>query len=168
MIAANICHSSAGKLVSIETADAMARLQRIVINDNILNGADVLIRVATLTSGGHIESVSIANNIIATAGPVGCLISEHTGGQITNLLCSGNVGPPPKIEGNVNLLDDHQSSRNADAGATASAPPRQGAWPLGAIIFNSAPGQGAPVGWVCTAAGTPGTWNGFGSIGAPV
>lgn len=48
----------------------------------------------------------------------------------------------------------------------SSAAPTSGTWALGEIVYNSAPASAGYVGWVCTAAGTPGTWKGFGAIAA--
>lgn len=48
----------------------------------------------------------------------------------------------------------------------ASAAPTTGTWQPGDIVFNAAPAAGGTVGWVCTAAGTPGTWKTFGAIAA--
>lgn len=31
-------------------------------------------------------------------------------------------------------------------------------WTVGSIVWNASPGKGLPIGWVCTAAGAPGTW----------
>lgn len=39
-----------------------------------------------------------------------------------------------------------------------AAPPVSGKFAVGDITYNSAPAAGAPTGWICTAAGTPGTW----------
>lgn len=36
--------------------------------------------------------------------------------------------------------------------------PTTGAWKRGDIVINSAPTTGVAIGWVCTTAGTPGTW----------
>jgi hypothetical protein len=46
----------------------------------------------------------------------------------------------------------------------ASAAPTEGAWRAGDILYNIAPAAGGYVGWVCVAAGSPGTWRGFGAI----
>ena len=46
----------------------------------------------------------------------------------------------------------------------ATAAPVSGYWPLGYIVFNATPAAGGNIGWVCTAAGTPGTWKTFGAI----
>lgn len=37
---------------------------------------------------------------------------------------------------------------------------------VGDIVYNSSPAAGGHVGWICTTAGTPGTWNTFGAITA--
>lgn len=48
----------------------------------------------------------------------------------------------------------------------ASAAPAAGDHARGEIVFNNAPSAGGTVGWVCTTAGTPGTWKTFGAIAA--
>jgi hypothetical protein len=51
----------------------------------------------------------------------------------------------------------------------ASAPPTgaqgNGAnWPIGSVLFNSAPAVGSAKGWQCTVAGAPGTWVSMGNL----
>jgi hypothetical protein len=47
----------------------------------------------------------------------------------------------------------------------ASTPPLTGGpWSVGDKIFNIAPSSGSYMGWVCTGAGSPGTWKGYGEI----
>lgn len=45
-----------------------------------------------------------------------------------------------------------------------AAPPVAGDYARGDIVYNISPSAGGKVGWVCTAAGSPGTWKPFGSI----
>lgn len=47
-----------------------------------------------------------------------------------------------------------------------AAAPTSGTWKRGDISFNTgaAAGTVTGAGWICTAAGTPGTWKGFGDI----
>jgi hypothetical protein len=51
-----------------------------------------------------------------------------------------------------------------------TAAPTTGTWALGDVVYNTTPtaGGGASpfIGWVCTTAGTPGTWKTFGAISA--
>ncbi|MFA6125431.1 glycosyl hydrolase family 28-related protein [Sphingomonas sp.] len=47
-----------------------------------------------------------------------------------------------------------------------SAAPTVGEWAQGDIVYNNAPAASGTIGWVCTTAGTPGTWKTFGAISA--
>jgi len=47
---------------------------------------------------------------------------------------------------------------------TSSGIPSGGYWRQGQILFDRAPVQGGRLGWVCTTAGSPGTWTEFGGI----
>jgi hypothetical protein len=42
--------------------------------------------------------------------------------------------------------------------------PTSGTYVVGDIVWNNAPAASGYIGWVCTTAGTPGTWKGFGLI----
>ena len=42
--------------------------------------------------------------------------------------------------------------------AYGTTAPTTGTWARGSIVYHSAPAVGSPLGWVCTVAGTPGTW----------
>jgi hypothetical protein len=46
----------------------------------------------------------------------------------------------------------------------ATSVPTAGTWTVGRILINAAPSSGQPIGWVCTVAGTPGTWVGYGVV----
>ncbi len=46
----------------------------------------------------------------------------------------------------------------------ASAAPTTGEYAQGDVVYNIAPASAGYIGWVCTVAGTPGTWNTFGLI----
>jgi hypothetical protein len=46
------------------------------------------------------------------------------------------------------------------------AAPTTGTWGVGARVWNITPTAGGVMGWVCTTAGTPGTWKTFGAIAA--
>jgi hypothetical protein len=48
----------------------------------------------------------------------------------------------------------------------ASGSPVSNTWAVGDIMWNTVPAAGGNIGWVCTTAGTPGTWKTFGAISA--
>jgi hypothetical protein len=47
---------------------------------------------------------------------------------------------------------------------SGTAAPTTGTYALGDRVFNSAPAVGSPKGWICTVAGTPGTWVSEGNL----
>lgn len=46
----------------------------------------------------------------------------------------------------------------------ATAAPASGTYEQGRRVYNATPATGQPIGWVCTVAGSPGTWKAFGTI----
>ena len=46
----------------------------------------------------------------------------------------------------------------------SGAAPTTGTWAQGDVIYNSAPVSGGYAGFICTVAGTPGTWKTYGLI----
>ena len=47
-----------------------------------------------------------------------------------------------------------------------TAAPTAGTWVVGDITWNTSPSPSGNAGWICTIAGTPGTWKTFGTIGS--
>lgn len=47
-----------------------------------------------------------------------------------------------------------------------AAAPTTGTWAKGDLAFNNLPAAGGFIGWVCTTAGSPGTWKTWGAISA--
>lgn len=45
-----------------------------------------------------------------------------------------------------------------------NSPPIKGNYKRGDIVWNESPNAGSSIGWVCTVAGSPGTWKPFGAI----
>jgi uncharacterized protein YfiM (DUF2279 family) len=70
---------------------------------------------------------------------------------------SGNFAVPFSVQ-------NDRISLNGQSVLYASAAPTTGTWSRGDIVYNTAPASAGYVGWVCTAAGTPGTWKAFGLI----
>ncbi|MGK3957909.1 glycosyl hydrolase family 28-related protein [Arthrobacter sp. R4] len=60
---------------------------------------------------------------------------------------------------------ERDNSWNA-AEATGTAAPTSGTYSVGDKVYATAPIAGGTIGWVCTTAGTPGTWKTFGAIAA--
>lgn len=62
---------------------------------------------------------------------------------------------------NVDILFDLSKNKVT---TYRSAKPVEGKWLVGDKVVNTAPSAGGYTGWICTVAGTPGTWKGFGLI----
>ena len=78
--------------------------------------------------------------------------------QIPTRIVSGNV-----ISTNIIATTNFQFV-GAQSYYSGSAAPTTGTYNQGDVVFNTAPTSGGYIGWVCTAAGTPGTWKTFGLI----
>jgi hypothetical protein len=101
-------------------------------------------------------------------------ITINAGGNIT--LGNPNAGPVKvKVVGslgvNVSTIDPrtdlHVSGAvkfNDKLHLSASEVPTSGAFNEGDIVWNNSPQPGRFIGWVCTRAGNPGLWSGFGRI----
>ena len=86
--------------------------------------------------------------------------------DITNNTFQGNVTTTinANISGRVNTIVLNKGYDPVQR--YGAAIPATGTWGLGSIIWNSSPIAGGTIGWVCTTAGTPGTWKTFGAIAA--
>lgn len=94
--------------------------------------------IDTITGG----SISVENNRCVKSIALGN-VSDYTGGK---LLFSNNVEN-----------DTLQPTKQAAA-------PTTGTWRVTDIVWNSAPASGQPAGWICTVAGTPGTWKAMANL----
>jgi hypothetical protein len=63
-----------------------------------------------------------------------------------------------------NVILSNNASNNVYQLGKSAASPTTGTWRVGDIVYNSAPASAGYIGWVCTVAGTPGTWKTFGLI----
>ena len=58
------------------------------------------------------------------------------------------------------------TTARTDGSLISAAAPTTAAWIVGEIVHQSAPAASGFIGWVCTTAGTPGTWKTFGAVSA--
>jgi hypothetical protein len=97
--------------------------------------------------------VSFTLDLVGTFATFTGKNTAFTGGRSTPQPGAMNV---PRL-----FVGTGSSARNIDFGP---APPASGHHAAGELVYNIAPVPGGKVGWVCTAAGTPGTWKAFGAI----
>ena len=80
--------------------------------------------------------------------------------QLTNLPTNSDS------QGDVVALHNHHRLQLGGGARifSGTAAPTTGTWKKGDIVFNTAVTAGGKVGWVCTTAGSPGTWKTFGIV----
>jgi Right handed beta helix region len=85
----------------------------------------------------------------------------------TDVAIGGTPGSPIKIEGNTfgaTVTKTFTTGAKQRVEQYDTAVPVAGTWSQGDIVWHLTPISGGNLGWVCTAAGTPGTWKSFGTI----
>jgi hypothetical protein len=65
----------------------------------------------------------------------------------------------------LTVVKNHAATGQPNNITWDTAYPSAGNWFVGDIVYNVAPAASANIGWVCTTAGSPGTWKPFGTIG---
>lgn len=53
---------------------------------------------------------------------------------------------------------------NKNVNFVREGPPTLGTYTVGRIVYNETPATGQPMGWMCTVAGTPGTWKAMANL----
>lgn len=120
-------------------------------------GSDGFISKVSLGEGWQIVSQTFTP-ITAGTLVVGFRMFNHTEVLVDNASFHyGIEGEPDRsLFGSVEL--------NQKTFTTATAAPTNGTWKVGDRVFNSVPSVGNPKSWVCTVAGTPGTWVSEGNL----
>jgi len=118
------------------------------------------------TPSVHLSGNTITNNSSATLYCGICSGDADTTGYSVignNFLGSGAI----RTQINSNIIS--QQMRNTLISQDhvvkwGTTRPTSGTWKVGDIIYNNAPASGQPMGWVCTASGTPGAWTALSNI----
>jgi hypothetical protein len=127
------------------------------IDNTVFDGSNVSFVEGT---GGNMSFTNCEFNNMVSYGFNGTNLTEI---QMTN--CTKNNSVDMFYQGGTSpkLIDNVISSNNARI-ITGSSFPITGTWAVGDVAYNTSPSIGANVGWICTTAGTPGTWTQFGII----
>ena len=106
------------------------------------------------------QGTDVVQNYSATESP-STMISRQLGARITVRAIAANIWQVVNVAGGWGT-SNYYGLRYPITLFTAA--PISGTWQVGDIIYNYAPTSGGYIGWVCTTAGTPGTWKTFGLI----
>lgn len=97
---------------------------------------------------------SVTTDVRLAAGPKA--VAEWLNVRMANAAAPVNFPATALPSGGTGLTNEYFNN----------AIPTAGTYRLGDRVWNNAPAASGTIGWVCTAAGTPGTWKTFGAIGA--
>jgi hypothetical protein len=129
----------------------------IVVDNNTVNGfsaADI-----RLVAGGY---TTISNNrCVSSAATQSIRLDTVTGGSLSvenNRCVKAITLLTPTDYTTGRLLFSGNVENDTFQATKQSSVPTTGTWRVTDIVWNSAPTSGQPMGWVCSVAGTPGTW----------
>lgn len=136
-------------------------LTNVQITNNYINGN------ANVGKGivCYSEDFIISNSLIANNSITGCSTGLTIGqaAQIDRFTIGPNLYASNTVDIDPGLYTGLNTTLIKPFPLLA-APPATGYWFVGDTVYNSAPAAGAPQGFVCTVAGTPGTWESMANL----
>jgi len=135
---------------------------------NVLNGVTAATGLdAFLTQNEWTSLAGLAQVTAGAGGTIGFNINNTTGSNSTFRVSAWQLVEFTDIQDAISFyrsgiyVSDKQ--RRVFYGEAA---PTTGTWAIGDRLYHTTPSAAGTMGWVCTTAGTPGTWKTFGAITA--
>lgn len=156
-ITGNSVEDSAKWGIGIDSASSS--VDGIVSNNMIQTAVDY--GIIQLTAIGDL---SVCGNVVKSIS--GLSRGIYIPPLVTNVIVGNNISDAtsPLFNSNINnTTKELMNSWNQGHDHRGSAP-TTGTWAVGDIVWDTSPTAGGTIGWVCTTAGTPGTWKAFGTI----
>ena len=122
--------------------------------------ADSTVRGLTVQNGYWQDSINEVANVLG-------LVYENNVHQQVSATTQANISGSTsarrlnRVHGNSvagGATQTYSSGIKQRSEVYANAIPTSGTWEVGDIVWYANPDWGLPIGWVCTVAGTPGTW----------
>lgn len=156
--------SLGGAGVLYTDASRTGTMDQLSISGNVIDASNLDYAVLLQATSVTVTNISVNDNQIkgGTYGIRTLSATYLTDGEIRRNRMSGTVNAfRDKAVSTLRFSDNTRNNAPADGFAAA---PAAGTWSVGEIVYNSTPTAGGTLGWVCTTAGTPGTWKTFGTI----
>ena len=135
---------------------------------DIVTQSNAGVDICLIDSGSTVDLIEFNYNYHAQPGGYACRNLIRAAGN-PQMIATGNYSTVGKYiyaaDGTRLFVNADQTMPRQMTGYYGAAP-TAGTWSQGDLVYHYAPVAGGNVGWVCTAAGTPGTWKTFGAIAA--
>jgi hypothetical protein len=139
-------------------------MNQLDISGNIIDATNLDYAILLQATAVTVTNISVNDNQIkgGTYGIRTLSATYLTDGEVRRNRMTGTANAfRDKATATLRFSDNTLGNAPTDGFA---AEPAAGTWSVGEIVYNSAPTAGGTIGWVCTSAGTPGTWKAFGTI----
>ena len=147
--------SSVGSAIRLSSAYISESITGNVIANNIAHG-DVALRVDAVADGNIVEGNILNGGTYDVVWYAGADNSVFANNLVVNGTSSGTISSVVKAAMATFGIGNVVSH--------GTAAPTTLTWKVGDIVWNSAPATGHPAGWMCSVAGTPGTWIAMGNL----
>lgn len=181
-VTGNTCVTN--ELVQISVTESTS-LTDVAIVGNIIGDADTSSAAAINSSmggGATVTNLTVVGNTFAGTVTNNALDFDY----VSNGVISGNSFNFVSVTANTLYLRSNTSNVQFEVGhglavantgtgnfgrsyfavAWAAAAPTTGTWSRGDVVWNSSVNAGGSPGWICTTAGTPGTWKAMAVVAA--
>mgnify|MGYP001017801579 CR=1 FL=1 len=155
-----------GNTITGNTVSTAEGIRFLYVDDSAVES-----NIVTLTGTGQGIRMRITDSVVVRNNIGGTVYWDTAGNSSTNGVCYGNSGGVAGNLASVLVLNNPGATNGVlligptkHSGGTAA--PTTGTWARGDVMWNTAPAAGGAPGWVCTAAGTPGTWKAMANLAA--
>lgn len=152
----NTCVSTADTTVTVRGVDWLVSGFDCTgtISRNYIKNCDVGVFVGNLAADRFVDRLQVDGNIVEDCDLAIRMPSFYFASGTVARNCT-DVVPVDRFEGEtIGVSPGGQRLYQV----TSSAIPTGGVWLVGDVVKNDSPSVGNPVYWVCTVAGSPGTW----------
>lgn len=173
---------TAGRMIFISGGASNFTLRggKVIIPAAMYGGSGSGYEAATFLAGNLIDGVSFETDLVPTTtehfsmGLSAPTVMNARFNSVAVRPAASSIHDPAQPFGRGDFAAGNKQwigrgsngSGSAVSQSAGTAAPTTGTWKRGEAVFNTTPASGAPLGWVCVAAGTPGTWASIGGVQA--
>lgn len=131
-------------------------VDNLVVSGNVVDGFYRFMEVG--------DNVAVISNNV-TLNTTDIAVRKY-GTTLDNLIIYGNTWDVLCAPTELSFTNKGGVGKSSNKTLYLTTTPTQLDFKVGDVVYNTSPSAGGNIGWVCTTAGTPGTWKTFGAISA--